>query len=49
MPKKLLALVKWVGGDDDRKYTVGVPVEWIKSFNYEEYQLSARGEGHICL
>lgn len=37
MSKKLFALVKWVGGEDDRNYTVGVPIEWIKSFNYDEY------------
>ena len=37
MPKKYLALVKWIGGVDDKKYTSGVPVEFIKNFNLDSY------------
>ncbi|XP_015123524.1 uncharacterized protein LOC107045704 [Diachasma alloeum] len=36
MPK-LYANVKWIGGDDHDKVTVGIPTEWILNFNYEEF------------
>lgn len=36
--KKLYALVQWVGGDDDGKYSTDIPVEFIKQFDYEEFQ-----------
>lgn len=38
MTKKYFALTKWIGGSDDKKYTVGVPVDWIINFDIDEYQ-----------
>ncbi|XP_044582144.1 uncharacterized protein LOC123263417 [Cotesia glomerata] len=35
--KKMFALVKWIGGDDDKKYTVGIDVEHIKNFDYDKF------------
>ncbi|XP_057329053.1 uncharacterized protein LOC130669920 [Microplitis mediator] len=35
---KFLALVKWVGGVDDKKYTSGIQLEHIKNFEYEKFQ-----------
>ncbi|XP_044582941.1 uncharacterized protein LOC123263959 [Cotesia glomerata] len=35
--KKYWALVKWVGGVDDKTYTVGIDTQHIKNFNYEEF------------
>lgn len=33
----MFALVKWIGGDDDNKYTVGIDVEHIKNFDYDKF------------
>ncbi|XP_074114147.1 uncharacterized protein LOC141537201 [Cotesia typhae] len=35
--KKKFALVQWIGGDYDKTYTPGVPVEWILDFNLEKF------------
>lgn len=35
---KLYALVKWVSGEDKEKFTVGIPVDWIINFDYEEFK-----------
>lgn len=40
MAPPLLALVKWIGGADDKKYTSGIPVEWIKGFDYDDFRSS---------
>ena len=32
--KQLYALIKWI---EDDTYTPGVPIEWIKFFNYDSY------------
>ncbi|KAH0552480.1 uncharacterized protein LOC123270080 [Cotesia glomerata] len=34
---ELLALVKWVGGVDDKKYTTGINVAHIKNFNEKKF------------
>ncbi|XP_011312328.1 uncharacterized protein [Fopius arisanus] len=36
MPK-LFAMIKWIGGEDDGKISVGVPTDWIMNFNFEEF------------
>lgn len=35
--KKYFALVKWIGGEDDKKYTPGIDINHIKNFNYEQF------------
>lgn len=35
--KKLYALVKFVSGDDAKKYSVGIPVEMIKDFDVDVF------------
>ncbi|KAH0563770.1 hypothetical protein KQX54_006207, partial [Cotesia glomerata] len=35
--KKYWALVRWVGGSDDKKYTVGIDVDHIKNFDYNQF------------
>ena len=33
-----LALVKWISNDDDNgTYTAGIPLNWIKGFDTEEF------------
>ncbi|KAH0548504.1 hypothetical protein KQX54_002180 [Cotesia glomerata] len=32
-----MALVKWVGGEDDKKYTAGIMIDHIKNFDYEKF------------
>lgn len=34
MAKKLYALIKWI---EDETYTPGVPIEWIKYFDYDNF------------
>lgn len=36
MPKQY-ANIKWIGGEDDGKVTVGVSTSDIMNFNYEDY------------
>lgn len=38
MGKKLFALVKWCGTEDDGKFTSGVPLDWVKTFDYQRYK-----------
>lgn len=38
MSSELLSLLKWIGGSDAGKYTVGIPVSWIKNFDVNEWE-----------
>ncbi|KAH0546731.1 hypothetical protein KQX54_014381 [Cotesia glomerata] len=38
MPKTMYALIKWVGGDDDGQYSVGIDTSWIKYFDYDKFK-----------
>lgn len=39
MTDEYYALVKWIGGPDDRLYSAGVPVAWIKDLNIATFDL----------
>lgn len=32
----MYALVRWIGGEDDKNYTPGIPIDWIKGFNVND-------------
>jgi hypothetical protein len=33
----MYALVKWIGGTDDKTYTSGIPTDWIIGFKSADY------------
>lgn len=35
--KRKLLLLRWSGGDYENTYTAGIPGEWIRDFNYNEW------------
>lgn len=35
--KQLYALVQWIGGNHDKTYTPGIPIEWIMDFDLQRY------------
>lgn len=37
--KQLLALLQWIGGTYNQTFTPGVPIDWIKDFNLEEWKI----------
>lgn len=36
--EKMLSLLKWTQGEDKGTYTVGIPIEWIKRFNIDDFR-----------
>lgn len=37
MAKQLFALIKWCGGEDNETFTAGIPLDWIRGFDYKDY------------
>lgn len=44
--KPKFALVQWIGGDYDKTYTAGVPVDWILDFDINTFNPEKETEDH---
>ncbi|CAG5071783.1 Protein of unknown function [Cotesia congregata] len=45
--KPMLALVQWIGGDYDKTYTPGVPVDWIFDFDLLTFDPTNEDESYV--